>query len=33
MALDCVGDVVIEDGQIGQDYEEELRRIADNQEV
>ena len=33
LALDCVGDVVIEDGQIVQDYEEELRRIADNQEV
>lgn len=32
LALECVGDVVIESGEIVQDYEEELRRIADSQE-
>lgn len=33
LALECVGDVVIESGEIVQDYEEELRRIADSKEV
>lgn len=33
LSLDCVGDVVIEGGEIVQDYEEEIRRLADSGEV
>ncbi len=33
LSLDCVGDVVIEGGEIVRDYEEELKRLADSGEV
>ncbi|MDE6030765.1 MAG: TerB N-terminal domain-containing protein, partial [Oscillospiraceae bacterium] len=33
LSLDCVGDVVIEGGEIVQDYEEEIRRLAGSGEV